>query len=53
MLVVGTAEPGPKAELAPALAAVERLVEAGARRRAAAQVVASLTGLPANRLYRR
>ncbi len=53
VLVVGTAEPGPKAELAPALAAVERLVEAGARRRAAAQVVASLTGLPANRLYRR
>jgi 16S rRNA (cytidine1402-2'-O)-methyltransferase len=33
--------------------AVEHLVEAGARRRAAAQVVSSLTGLPANRLYSR
>ena len=31
--------------------AVERLVEAGARRRAAASVVASLTGVPANSLY--
>jgi 16S rRNA (cytidine1402-2'-O)-methyltransferase len=31
--------------------AVERLVEAGARRRTAAAVVASLTGLRANRLY--
>jgi 16S rRNA (cytidine1402-2'-O)-methyltransferase len=39
-------------ELDPALDAVERLVQAGARRRAAARVVASLTGLPANRLYR-
>lgn len=36
-----------------ALDAVERLVEAGARRRAAAQVVSSLTGLSANRLYSR
>ena len=35
-----------------ALVAVDRLVEAGARRRAAAQVVSSLTGVPANRLYR-
>jgi hypothetical protein len=39
------------AELDAARDAVERLVEAGARRRAAAQVVASLTGIGANRLY--
>jgi len=31
--------------------AVDRLVEAGAKRRAAAAVVSSLTGVPANRLY--
>jgi 16S rRNA (cytidine1402-2'-O)-methyltransferase len=55
VLVVAPAEPegGGKADAAPALEAVERLVAAGARRRAAAQVVSSLTGLPANRLYRR
>jgi 16S rRNA (cytidine1402-2'-O)-methyltransferase len=53
VLVVGPAvrrEAG-EAELASAGEAVERLVEAGARRRAAAQVVSSLTGVPANRLY--
>jgi 16S rRNA (cytidine1402-2'-O)-methyltransferase len=33
--------------------AVERLVEAGAKRRAAASVVAGLTGVPANSLYGR
>jgi 16S rRNA (cytidine1402-2'-O)-methyltransferase len=32
--------------------AVEALVEAGARRRAAAKVVSQLTGVPANQLYR-
>ena len=35
-----------------ARAAVEALVEAGAKRRAAAKVVSELTGVPANRLYR-
>jgi 16S rRNA (cytidine1402-2'-O)-methyltransferase len=32
--------------------AVEALVDAGAKRRAAAKVVSDLTGVPANRLYR-
>ena len=40
------------ADVAPALEAVEALVAAGARRRAAAKVVSGLTGVPANRLYR-
>jgi 16S rRNA (cytidine1402-2'-O)-methyltransferase len=40
------------ADVGPALEAVEALVEAGARRRAAAKVVSGLTGVPANRLYR-
>ena len=55
VLVVGpAAEPGREAiDLASAQAAVERLVEAGAKRRAAASVVASLTGIAANRLYGR
>ena len=53
VLVIGPAVAGPEEEqLEAALDAVERLVEAGARRRPAAQVVSSLTGLPANRLYR-
>jgi 16S rRNA (cytidine1402-2'-O)-methyltransferase len=39
------------ADVAPALKAVEALVDAGARRRAAAKVVSGLTGVPANRLY--
>ena len=39
-------------DVGPALTAVEALVEAGARRRAAAKVVSGLTGVPANRLYR-
>jgi hypothetical protein len=53
VLVIGPAETGPEEEeLDAALDAVDRLVESGARRRAAAQVVSSLTGLPANRLYR-
>jgi 16S rRNA (cytidine1402-2'-O)-methyltransferase len=54
VIVIDAAETAPENEqLDAALDAVERLVEAGARRRAAAQVVSSLTGLPANRLYRR
>ena len=46
VLVIGAAEAGPAtADLAQARGAVERLVEAGAKRRAAAAVVSSLTGL--------
>jgi 16S rRNA (cytidine1402-2'-O)-methyltransferase len=54
VLVVGAPETpaAGEAELAAAREAVERLVDAGARRRAAASVVGDLTGLPANRLYR-
>ena len=51
VVVVGGA-PGRDAALAPALAALERIVEAGARARPAAAVVAELTGVPANTLYR-
>ena len=51
VLVVGPAGETPSEE-APALEAVEELVGAGARRRAAAKVVSRLTGIPANRLYR-
>ena len=54
VLVVGPREAAAADEthLGPARQAVERLVEAGARRRAAAAIVGGLTGLPANRLYR-
>jgi 16S rRNA (cytidine1402-2'-O)-methyltransferase len=51
VLVIGgaaTSEP----ELAPALAALRKLVAAGAKPRAASSVVASLTGVKANALYR-
>jgi 16S rRNA (cytidine1402-2'-O)-methyltransferase len=41
-----------EAETGPAIDAVRRLVEAGARARPAAAVVADLTGVPANDLYR-
>jgi 16S rRNA (cytidine1402-2'-O)-methyltransferase len=51
VLVVGPAEEAPS-EAAPAIEAVEELVAAGARRRAAAKIVSGLTGIPANRLYR-
>jgi 16S rRNA (cytidine1402-2'-O)-methyltransferase len=34
------------------MAAVQRLVDAGAKPRVAAKVVAELTGVPANALYR-
>jgi 16S rRNA (cytidine1402-2'-O)-methyltransferase len=54
VLVIGASEApaAGEAELATAQQAVERLVQAGARRRAAASVVAELTGLAANQLYR-
>jgi 16S rRNA (cytidine1402-2'-O)-methyltransferase len=53
VLVVGAAPaPGPDRVEERALAALERLVEAGARPRAAARVVAELTGGSANALYR-
>ena len=51
VLVVGPA-PAPEAELGPALAAVRRLVDAGAKPRVAASVVADLTGAAANELYK-
>ena len=52
VLVVGAAK-GERgaAEVERATAAVRRLVEAGAKPRRAAAVVAELTGVPANRLY--
>jgi 16S rRNA (cytidine1402-2'-O)-methyltransferase len=51
VLVVGPAAPE-AAALEAGVAAVQRLVEAGARARPAAGVVAELTGLSANALYR-
>jgi 16S rRNA (cytidine1402-2'-O)-methyltransferase len=51
VLVVGAAAGG-TADRAAALDALRRLVAAGARTRPAATVVASLTGVPANDLYR-
>jgi 16S rRNA (cytidine1402-2'-O)-methyltransferase len=51
VLVVGPA-PADAPSLDPAVDALRRLVEAGARARPAAGVVAELTGVPANRLYR-
>jgi 16S rRNA (cytidine1402-2'-O)-methyltransferase len=54
VLVVGaTGESGREGDLVAAREAVEQLVDAGAKRRSAAQVVSSLTGLAVNRLYRR
>jgi 16S rRNA (cytidine1402-2'-O)-methyltransferase len=50
-LVVGAA-PSVADEIGPALEALRRLVEAGAKPRPAASVVSELTGVPANRLYR-
>ena len=53
VLVVGGAEEGAAGiEEDRALEAVRRLVDAGARPREAARVVASLTGASANALYR-
>jgi 16S rRNA (cytidine1402-2'-O)-methyltransferase len=51
VLVVGAA-PDEAADLGPAVEALRRLVDAGARARPAAAVVASLTGTTANDLYR-
>lgn len=51
VLVIGGAPPG-TADRAAALAALQRLVDAGARVRPAAAVVSELTGVPANELYR-
>jgi 16S rRNA (cytidine1402-2'-O)-methyltransferase len=51
VLVIGGA-PAPSGVDPSAVDAVRRLVEAGARPRAAASVVAELTGAPANALYR-
>jgi 16S rRNA (cytidine1402-2'-O)-methyltransferase len=51
VLVVGGAPPRAGVDPA-AVDAVRRLVEAGARPRVAAGVVAELTGVPANALYR-
>jgi 16S rRNA (cytidine1402-2'-O)-methyltransferase len=52
VLVVGGAPAGGLGESGPALEAVRRLVDAGARPRVAASVVAELTGVAANTLYR-
>jgi 16S rRNA (cytidine1402-2'-O)-methyltransferase len=53
VLVVGAASsPSSDGPAAAAVDAVARLVEAGAKRRAAARVVADLTGESANALYR-
>ncbi len=53
MLVVGGADADAgAADSGPALDALRRLVEAGAKPRPAAAVVAELTGVPANALYR-
>jgi 16S rRNA (cytidine1402-2'-O)-methyltransferase len=51
VVVIGGAS-GAVADEAPALDALRRLVEAGARARPAAAVVSELTGVPANTLYR-
>jgi 16S rRNA (cytidine1402-2'-O)-methyltransferase len=52
VLVVGPAPAPSELDLAPALEAVRKLVESGAKPRVAAHVVADLTGASANRLYR-
>jgi 16S rRNA (cytidine1402-2'-O)-methyltransferase len=51
VLVLGPA-PSEATDLAPAIEALRRLVEAGARGRPAAAVISDLTGVPANDLYR-
>jgi len=51
VLVIGGA-PVREPELSPALSALRKLVAAGAKPRAASSVVASLTGVKANALYR-
>jgi 16S rRNA (cytidine1402-2'-O)-methyltransferase len=51
VMVIGAAA-AEAVDLAPALDALARLVEAGAKARPAAGVVADLTGVPANALYK-
>ena len=51
-VVIGPAPPPAQQDLGPALEAVRRLVDAGAKPRVAAGVVADLTGAAANALYR-
>jgi 16S rRNA (cytidine1402-2'-O)-methyltransferase len=51
VLVIGPASSG-VADVGPAVDAVRRLVDAGAKARPAAAVVSELTGVPANELYR-
>jgi 16S rRNA (cytidine1402-2'-O)-methyltransferase len=52
VLVVGPAPAPTEQDLAPALEAVRKLVESGAKPRVAAHVVADLTGASANKLYK-
>jgi 16S rRNA (cytidine1402-2'-O)-methyltransferase len=51
-IVIGGASVSSAPDTGPAIDAVRRLVEAGAKPRPAAAVVAELTGVPANRLYK-
>ena len=51
-LVIGPGAPQPKADELEASTIVSELVEGGIPRRRAADIVARLTGLPKNRLYR-
>ena len=51
VLVIGGASGSAAPEQGPAVEAVRRLVDSGAKPRAAAAVVAELTGVPANTLY--
>jgi 16S rRNA (cytidine1402-2'-O)-methyltransferase len=51
-VVIGGAPVSGAADSGPAVDALRRLVEAGARARPAAAVVAELTGVSANALYR-
>jgi 16S rRNA (cytidine1402-2'-O)-methyltransferase len=52
VLVVGAAPPRAAPDITPAVDALRRLVQAGAKPRPAAAVVSELTGVPANALYR-
>jgi 16S rRNA (cytidine1402-2'-O)-methyltransferase len=52
LVVAGAPDPGPPADVERAVAALERLVDAGAKPRPAAGVVAELTGQAANAIYR-
>jgi 16S rRNA (cytidine1402-2'-O)-methyltransferase len=52
-IVIGPSEVTPRLEDEEAVAAVEELVAGGLSRRAAADVVSGLTGVPRNQLYRR